>query len=229
MTFAADIQTLEPGAEIVLFALDARAITGGGPGDIIRFHGYTSSGSILWQGETYDPWPIHAEGFKVDPAQPSVPALSVGNIDGRITALCLAFQDMVGARLTRYRTLKQYLDGQPDADPEQEAAPDIWLIERRASEDNTQVTFELASPMDLGDRQVPSRQIIANVCSWLIKGGYRGVYCGYNGPPVAKQDDSPTSDPEQDVCGGRLSSCYLRFGQNNPIPYGGFPAAKLIR
>jgi len=229
MTFVADIQRLEPGAEIVLFELDARSITGGGEGDIIRFHGYTQSESILWQGKTYDPWPIQAEGFKVDPAQPTVPTLSVGNVNGRITALCLAFQDMVGARLTRHRTLKKYLDGQPEADPEQEAAPDIWYIERRASEDSQQVTFELASPMDLGDRQLPSRQIITNVCSSLVKGGYRGPYCGYNGPPVAKQDDSPTDDPSLDVCGGRLSSCYLRFGRYNPLPYGGFPAAKLIR
>jgi lambda family phage minor tail protein L len=229
MTFTADIQTLAPGAEVILFELDARAITGGGAGDILRFHGYTSSGSIFWQGNQYDPWPIQADGFKVDPAQPSVPTLSVGNVDGRIAALCIAYQDLVGARLTRRRTLKQYLDGQPGADPDQESAPDIWLIERRSSEDNTQVTFELASPMDLGDRQVPSRQIIANVCSWLIKGGYRGPYCGYNGPPVAKQDDSPTSDPSQDVCGGRLSSCRLRFGQNNQLPYGGYPASKLIR
>ena len=39
MTFVADIQRLEPGAEVVLFELDARSITGGGEGDIIRFHG----------------------------------------------------------------------------------------------------------------------------------------------------------------------------------------------
>lgn len=36
-----DIQKLEPGARIELFSLDARPITGGGTGDIIRFHGYT--------------------------------------------------------------------------------------------------------------------------------------------------------------------------------------------
>jgi hypothetical protein len=40
MTFAASIQVLEPGAEVVLFELDVRVITGGGAGDIIRFHGY---------------------------------------------------------------------------------------------------------------------------------------------------------------------------------------------
>jgi lambda family phage minor tail protein L len=229
MTYAADIQTLEPGAEITLFDLDARSITGGGAGDIIRFHGHVQSGPILWQGNTYDPWPVQLDGLKFDPSQPSQPTFAVGNVDGRITALCLAFQDMVGARLTIRKTFKKYLDGQPDADPDQGGAPEIWLIEQRTGEDDTQVTFELSSPIDVGDRQLPSRQIIANVCSWLIKGGYRGPNCSYTGPAVAKQDDSPTDDPVLDICGGRIASCKLRFGQNSRLPYGGFPAAKLTK
>lgn len=228
VTYDADIQTLEPGAEITLFELDARSITGGGAGDIMRFHGHLQSGRILWQGNEYDPWPVQLDGLKFDPAQPSSPTFTAGNVDGRITALCLAYQDLAGARLTIRKTLKKYLDGQPEADPDQGSTPEIWLIEQRTGEDDTQVAFALSSPMDLGDRQLPSRQIIANVCSWLIKGGYRGANCGYNGPPVAKQDDSPTSDPSLDVCGGRVASCKLRFGQNAELPYGGYPASKLL-
>jgi lambda family phage minor tail protein L len=34
----------------------------------------------------------------------------VGNVDGSITALCLSYQDLVGAVLTRHRTLGKYLD-----------------------------------------------------------------------------------------------------------------------
>ncbi len=32
-----------------------------------------------------------------------------------------------------------------------------------------------------------------------------------------------------DVCGKRLASCKLRFGASNPLPFGSFPAAGLIR
>jgi lambda family phage minor tail protein L len=235
MTIYADIQTLAPGAWVELFEIDARAITGGGSGDILRFHGYTRMGQIFWQGNAYDPWPITTQGFKVDPDQPPVPTLSAGNINGRMTALCLAFQDLVGARLTRRRTLGKYLDainfpeGNPTADPEQEIPPELWFIERRSAEDSTQVTWELASPMDFGGRQLPARQIIANVCSWLIKGGYRGPYCGYTGPAVAQADDTPTDDPVLDACSGRLRGCRLRFGETSELPYGSFPAATLIK
>lgn len=235
MTLFADIQTLAPGAWVELFELDARPITGGGVGDILRFHGYAQLGPIYWQGSTYDAWPIQVQGFKFDPDQPPVPTLSAGNVNGRMTALCLAYQDLVGARITRRRTLGKYLDaanfagGNPTADPTQEVAPELWYIERRSSEDKTYVTWELSSPMDFGGRQLPGRQIIANVCSWLAIGGYRGPYCGYTGGPVALADDTPTDDPVLDRCGGRLSSCRLRFGQDAELPYGGFPAATLIK
>jgi len=33
----------------------------------------------------------------------------------------------------------------------------------------------------------------------------------------------------QDVCGKRVSSCEVRFGTNAELPFGGFPAAALIK
>ncbi|MDR3446012.1 phage minor tail protein L [Dyella sp.] len=235
MTIFADIQTLEPGAWVELFDLDVRSITGGGAGDVLHFHGYTQVGPIYWRGTPYEPWPVQADGFEVNTDQPPQPTFSAGNVNGRITALCLAYQDLVGAKLTRRRTLGKFLDaanfpsGNPTADPDQEVPPDIWYLERRSGEDYTQITWELSSPMDFGSRQLPGRDIIANVCGWLMKGGYRGPYCGYNGPPVATIDDQPTADPSKDACSGRLVACGFRFGANNELPYGGFPAASLIK
>jgi len=53
--------------------------------------------------------------------------------------------------------------------------------------------------------------------------------CGYTGPAVADANDVPTTDPSRDQCGGRVGSCKLRFGADKPLPYGGFPAAGLVR
>lgn len=229
MTLAADIQTLEPGAKVELFEVDATVIGG----DIARFHGYMQVGSIYWQGNTYSPWPIQAEGWEITTDQPPIPTLSVGNVDSSISALCLAYDDMLGAVVTRHQVFAKYLDaanfpdGNPSADPTQESPPDVWVIERKATEDYQTVVFELSNPTSVMNAQLPGRQIIAGGCPWLAIGGYRGPYCGYNGPPVAKIDDTPTSDLSQDACGGRVSSCKLRFGANNQLPYGGFPAAQL--
>jgi lambda family phage minor tail protein L len=34
---------------------------------------------------------------------------------------------------------------------------------------------------------------------------------------------------DEDICGKKLSSCKARFGENNPLPYGSFPAAGLTK
>lgn len=92
-----------------------------------------------------------------------MPKLSVGNIDGSISSLCLAFQDLVGAQVTHHRTLGKYLDAvnfggvNPTADPTQEIPPEKWFIERKASEDNEVVQFELSSAMDFGGVMLPRR------------------------------------------------------------------------
>jgi len=159
----------------------------------------------------------------------------VSNIDGRITAMCLLFDDLVGARIIRRQTLAKYLDatnfeeGNPSADPAEHFPDEVWFIERKIGEDKQMVEFELTTAIDLNGQQLPGRQIIAGMCGWLVRGGYRGAYCGYNGPAVADSDDVATDDPARDQCGGRVRSCKLRFGQDKPLPYGGFPAAGLLR
>ncbi|WP_407667109.1 phage minor tail protein L [Myxococcus guangdongensis] len=55
-----------------------------------------------------------------------------------------------------------------------------------------------------------------------------GRGCGYEGPPVAKADDTPTADPAQDRCGKRLASCKTRFGATSVLPYGE-PGVGLLR
>ena len=203
MGIKADIQTLEPGSLVELFEVDSTGIGG----EFHRFHGY-GVGDITWQGQVYSPWPILAEGFEMsgDSKQPT-PTLTLANLEGFLSSLVIYFDDMVGTKVIRHRTLAKYLDGQPTADPDEELPPDIWYVERKIAEDNEMVQFELASALDFQGQQLPKRQIIANTCSWLTIGGYRGPYCGYNGPPVATEFDIITTDAEQDKCGGLVRSC----------------------
>lgn len=231
MGINADIQTLEPGGLVQLFELDATAIGA----EVYRFHGYQRTESIWWQGIEYSPWPIQADGFEMtgDTQQPQ-PKLTVGNVTGFISALCLGFDDLVGSKLTRRRTLSRYLDarnfpgGNVEADPEEEFPADIWYVEQKAGESKTQVEFVLSSPIDLNNKQLPGRQIVANCCQWLSIGGYRGPYCGYTGGPVATDDDIITTDAARDRCSGTLKGCKFRFGENGQLRYGSFPTAGRI-
>jgi lambda family phage minor tail protein L len=133
-------------------------------------------------------------------------------------------EDLVGAKFTRRRTFVKYLDavnfsgGNASADPNVFFADEIWYIDRKASENGIFIEFELASAMDLTNVKLPKRQVTQNICAWQ----YRSAECGYTGGPVATFMDVITTDSAQDVCGHRVSSCKLRFGNNASLPYGGF-------
>jgi lambda family phage minor tail protein L len=248
MGINADVQLLEPGSEVQLFEVDCTVFGG----DVLRFHGHAIAHTpaelqaamatgqapeakpIWWQGQKYRAWPVQIEGLALDGegAAPS-PTLTVGNLDRSISALCLLFDDLAQARVTIRQTFAHYLDaenfeaGNPTADPTQEKAQ-VWYIEQRLGESDEAVAFALSSPADVQGQQIPARQIHA-LCHWAMCGEYRGADCGYTGGPVADLDGTPTDDPARDRCGGLLSDCKARFGANNPLPFGGFPGAALLR
>lgn len=232
MTIQAKAQLLEPGAEIDLFELDATNIGG----DVLRFHGYLSSKSIWWQGQEFHAWPIHAEGFGVtgEGQQPN-PTLTVANLKQTISPLLDLLDDLVGAKVTRYKTLGQFLDarnfpeGNPSANPTEQFRPEIFYVHQKTSENNETVEISLKSSLDLDGVFLPQRQVTANLCSWTIHGGYRGPYCGYTGTVYTNAKGETISNPNQDVCNGKLSTCRKKFGNRAALPFGGFPAASLVR
>ena len=231
MTIAAAVQSLEPGDYVDLLEVNLSEIGGG----VHRLHPHNQDTPIVFQGLTYDPWPMEIVGFaKTGQSQPQ-PTLTLGNAGGTITAWCLSFEDCVGGVITRHRTLKKFLDavnfpdGNPTADPAQEFQPEIWLIDRKAYEDRDKVQFELATAMDLQGQQLPGRVILSGRCLWLAIGGYRGPYCSYAGPPVATKDDEPTTDPALDRCSGTVNGCKMRFGEDGQLMFGSFPAAGMLR
>lgn len=225
MTIAQDVQTLNPGALIELWELDATSIGGG----VVRFQG-RNDGKVWWQGNEYDGYPITAEGFAMTSDQQPTPKLRVYNGDGAMSILCQQYEDMLGAILIRRRTFGKYLDavnfdlGNPFADPTQERL-ERWFLERKSGESRDAVEWELSSPLDFRGIKLPRRQIIANQCPWQ----YRGPGCAYIGPPVATEFNVPTSDPLLDKCSHTPTGCKLREWPDDVLNYGGFAAAGLVR
>jgi len=239
-----DVQKLVAGNLVTLYELDCTALGG----SVERYHAH-NDGAIVWQGNTYHPWAIEARDFERtgDGQQPN-PTLTVGNIGqdasgqpitGVVSALCLALDDLRGAMLTRRRTFAKYLDaanftdGNPSADSNEHLPDERWIISQKQTETPESVTFVLASPLQMDGARLPTRQIIANVCGWLVLeaplGGYRGACCGYTGTNYFDRDGNPVSDPSQDACPGLISACKLRFGNHGELPYGGFASADRVR
>ena len=235
MTVASDIQSLAPGEIVELFELDLNPI---GTAEVYRFHAGVNelNSDVVWDGNTYTRFPVKADGFaKSGQGALPRPKIGIANVTGLIGALAREAGDLIGAKLTRIRTFVKYLDavnfadGNPTADPNQYLDREVWFIDRKSVEGKIFVEFELATAYDVVGVMLPGRQAIQTVCQWLAKGGYRGPYCSYAGGPVADKNDDPVTTLAEDKCAGRLSSCKLRFGAFNPLPFGSFPGSGLTR
>lgn len=230
MSIAEDIQSLSPGAIVELFEIDVTPL-----GDSVYYlHAGTNEllGDVVWQGNTYSAFPVEANGFNAttNGSLPR-PTLRVANITGLMTALTQSFDDLIGVKVTRRRTFVKYLDAvnftggvNPNADPAAEFPDDIYFIDRKSSENRMFIEFELASSLDLNGVKLPRRQVIQNICPWI----YRSAECSYAGGAVADINDEPVGDLSLDVCGKRLTSCGLRFGDYATLPFGAFIGSGLL-
>lgn len=166
-----DIQKLAPGKLVTLWVLDASIITGGG---VSYFHAGTSElrQPVVWQGVTYQPFPVEAQGFDTNAqGQLGRPTMTIANVNGVIGALVLSLGDLIGATVTRKRTLAKYLDAvnfpggyNPTADPTAAFLDDTYTVFRKSFHDNTRITWELGAAVDMDGELLPGRQIVADVC-----------------------------------------------------------------
>jgi len=154
------IQDETPENYIELFDLDLTPL--GGPVLFFTANASDIAGPITWQTNLYFPAPIMVTGFewKGTPSAPPKPSLNISNIDGFIIAQVIQFNDLIGARITRWRTFKRFLDGESDANPNAHLLPDRLVVEQKASHTNKQVTWVLASAMDRENMKLPLRQIL---------------------------------------------------------------------
>tara|TARA_R100001163_G_scaffold5453_1_gene6562 strand:- start:1144 stop:1722 length:579 start_codon:yes stop_codon:yes gene_type:complete len=170
-----NLQNVNPSAIIELFTLQLDNNLHGAT-TIYRFHAGTSlkdNGEIIWNGNSYQRFPIQAEGFAFQKGQLPRPTLTVSNALGTITAILLSVNntttgnDLTGATVTRIRTLAKFLDaanfpsntnpyGTPD--PTAEFPQEIYKIDRKSAENRDIVQFELAAVFDLAGIRSPKRQ-----------------------------------------------------------------------
>ena len=229
-----ELAKINPSAIIELFELRLDS-TLHGSSDVYRFHAGANaavSGNIVFNSQTYTRIPIKADGFEYsNTGTLPRPTLSISNLDSTMTTLLLlvnattAGNDLGGAEVRRIRTLKKYLDGESAADPNARFPEERWFVDRKASESRDAVTFELASKFDLAGQKIPKRQVIANVCQWK----YRSSECSYTGSNYFDVNGNSVSTLAEDVCGKRVASCKLRFGDTAELPFGSFPGAGLTQ
>jgi lambda family phage minor tail protein L len=248
-----ELQKLEPSAVIDLFEIRlTKAVNN--VDETLRYHAGTNelTAPIEFNGNTYVAAPVEVSGFESS-AKGTIarPTLKVANANGAISSLIVQQNyNPLKAEVVRIRTFKKFLDaanfsgGNATADPDAKTE-EIWYIDRVSSENLQFVEFELTAKLDMANLELPRRKV-TEFCPWK----YRGNRCTYDGNRYYRVDDVEISKEEMeglaaingltfdeavnkfDNCGKRVSSCRLRFpdneGDNNiALPFGGFLGARV--
>ena len=234
-----ELYSLEPSAIIELFELHLTEEVNG-VNLTYYYHAGTNelSQDIVFNGVTYSAVPIEVDGFEVT-AKGTLPrpSMTIANADGAITALLLSYNPLQ-AEVRRIRTCKKFLDAvnfpggtNPTADPTAmfNGGYESWYIDRVATENPQVVEFELIGKLDLTNLRLPKRQVVEH-CPWR----YKGSECRYKPGKMFNLNNQEVTDPAEDQCAKNITACELRFprGQgigtnDNLLPFGGFPGARL--
>lgn len=230
-------QSLTPGDLVHLFILDLNPL---GENLVLRFTNNVMKDSqgatqpLLFQGEEYTPVDLETEGWEYNGKGPFPrPKVRVSNVLSFFSGLLFEYDDLVGARFVRLRTYRNLLDGQPNADPEAHYAPDIYQVERKVKQTNTEIEFQLAAHVDQEGVTLPRRKIFRDTCTHRYRvplpGGafsYHKVTCPYAGNQFWDYKGEPTT-ADKDQCGLRLSDCKKRF-PTGPLPTRAFPGINRV-
>jgi lambda family phage minor tail protein L len=227
-------QSLTPGEYVSLFRLDATSVGGA----MFYFvQGRVDGTGIVHDGITYQSVDVEFEGFEVSGqgALPT-PTIRFSNSDGLIQSAINTYGDLLGCELRRIRTFRQHLDDGSDPDPTAIFGPDVFKIDRKASENAVFVEWELSAAIDQEGKKLPGRQVIRDTCLVRYRAynantgtfDYSKAQCPYTGTQYFDKQNQPTT-AAKDQPSRTVDCCKLRFGEANPLPFGGFPGVGRIR
>jgi lambda family phage minor tail protein L len=171
-TISQEGNKLSPNAYVELFIFDASGIGGAGP----LYYTNTSTGeglfgtNIRWKGNEYLPFPFEITGIdnKSDGSAYNRPTITVSNIHKTLMVGVLALGDLIGTKVTRYRTFYKFTDRGSEANSLAHYPIDEYYITRKIIQNKQILQFELSNELDRPNSRLPGRQILRD-------GGFPGV------------------------------------------------------
>jgi lambda family phage minor tail protein L len=180
---------------------------------------------------------IEAKGFAWDGkgAFPT-PTLRISNVGGLVSSAVITLKDLVGATVTRIRTLAEHLDGGSEPDSGKYFPLDIFTVEQKTKANNIFVEWRLSSVLDAADVQLPGRPILRDVCTRQYRiydsltdtFDYSLADCPYSGSRFYNENDREVNTKSADNCSKRITGCKARFGKRAELPTWAFPGVAIV-
>lgn len=125
----------------------------------------TSNSVVYWQGNQYTAIPLETRGWEAPSGSsaPARPTMRVSNVKQVMLPAVIALGDIVGAKVTRWRTFTKYLDGQPSADPTCYFAPVTYYVQQMRELTQEYIEWQLASYLDREGIKLPREQVLRDV------------------------------------------------------------------
>lgn len=184
-----------PSSLLSLYELDGTEI---GLTTVYRFYDGTNNNykPVVFAGIEYTPFPIKVEGLDYD-GKGTLPrgTLTVSNINGFVSNLLLQNRQLNRAKFTRTRVYARWIDASNfegginpygTSDPTAAFESDIFFINRKITENQDVVSFELVTSLELQNIKIPYRPILANICPFRFRDP---ASCGYAGAPIADRSN----------------------------------------
>lgn len=214
---------LDFGADDMYFGSDRAILSGAG----------SVASPVSFNGNSYIPINCKAEGFeftsKNQLPRPTFTVSIVGDTGYALRTLIRDYDDLCGIPFTRRRTLSKYLGGigQP------EMPQDVYVIERKVTQNNLFIQWELSAFMDHEGKKIPGRVVLRDNCTHIYRIYSNGSFdysiatCPYTGSSYYDINGNVVS-AANDKCGKKLTDCKLRF-PNDPLPTRQFPGVSRVR
>jgi len=141
---------------IELFELDCSLIGG----SVYYFTPMTTANltSVQFAGKTWEPIPISIEGFSYSGGEaPSKPTMTISNTALQLVGPIIALRDLVGAKITRYRTFERFLTTGSSPDSTALLPKDIFYINKKVVQNPLNIQWELSSTLDKTGLKLPRR------------------------------------------------------------------------
>lgn len=232
-----EVQKLNPSAIIDLYEISIFPEITSDPQyeEPFRFHSGVNGvdENITWQEKEFTRSPVEITGFESNTKGTIArPTFKIANLGGAISPLLYEFDNLIGAKVTRKRTLYKYLDAvnfpnnyNPDANPDVGFEDEIYYVSRKVVENGIYVELELSPSWDLQGIKIPRRLCTQNICMWQ----YKGLECGYKQlPELVKTAQDYTALPTTGVTVTSLAhklqvgnAAYLNFTSGTLVGFSG--------
>jgi len=117
---------------------------------------------ILWRGNTYYSLPFKLTGitYAGDGTVNARPTIAISNINKFFMAAMLSLGNLVGMKITRWRTFYKYTDNGSEPNTNMCYPIDEFLVIKKQPSDNTTLTYELSSVLDRPGIKLPRKLIL---------------------------------------------------------------------